>query len=151
MLSIYRTVQSSICNKYRFAPFNGTSNSVATYSKLAVALEANKQDAGKVVVLIRLITVWSKKLRLVLCRIWLLSLQTEISSWLLMKEAKWYVFDRSGRFCFYYCNANYAVTTLSFESFSNQLSTLKTSFRIASQLIILPLILNRIHYDICRF
>ena len=119
-------------------PFNGTSNSVATYNgKLAVALEAkpNKQDAGKVVVfdtanynVIKEITVGSLPD--------MITFSPDGNFIMTANEGEpndTYLIDPDGSVSIIAVNANYAVTTLSFESFSNQLSTLKTKgFRIAS-------------------
>ena len=118
--------------------FNGTSNSLATFNgKLAVALEAkpNKQDAGKVIVfdtanysLIKEITVGALPD--------MITFSPDGNYIMTANEGEpndTYSIDPDGSVSIIAVATNYAVTTLNFASFSNQLSTLKTKgFRIAS-------------------
>lgn len=112
------------------SPFNGASNSVATYNgKLAVALEAtpNKQALGKVV-------VFDTSNYAVLKQITVGSLPDMIA---FSPDGKFimtanegepnsdYSIDPEGTVSIIEVANNYAVTTLNFSSFSNQLNTLK--------------------------
>lgn len=118
--------------------FNGASNSVATYNgKLAVALEAvpNKQALGKVVVfdtanyaVIKEITVGSLPDMVVYSpdgKYIMTANEGEPNSD--------YSVDPEGTISIIEVNNNYAVTTLNFSSFSNQLPALKANgFKISS-------------------
>jgi hypothetical protein len=119
-------------------PFNGASNSVATYKgKLAVALEAkpNKQDAGKVVVfdtsnysVVKEITVGALPD--------MITYSPDGNYIMTANEGEPnddYSVDPDGSVSIIAVNNNYAVTTLNFSSFSGQISDLKAKgFRIAS-------------------
>ena len=118
--------------------FNGVSNSVATYNgKLAVALEAfpNKQALGKVVVfdtanydVVKEITVGSLPDMIVY--------SPDGKYIMTANEGEPnadYSVDPEGTISIIEVNNNYAVTTLNFSSFSNQLPTLKANgFKISS-------------------
>ncbi|MBC5842445.1 choice-of-anchor I family protein [Flavobacterium sp. F-380] len=118
--------------------FNGASNSVATHNgKLAVALEAspNKQALGKVVVfdtadyrVIKEITVGSLPDMVVFSpdgKYIMTANEGEPSSD--------YAVDPEGSISIIEVTNNYAVTTLNFSSFSNQLPALKANgFKISS-------------------
>jgi DNA-binding beta-propeller fold protein YncE len=110
-------------------PFNGASNSVATYNgKLAVALESfpNKQDLGKVVVfdtanyaIIKQITVGSLPDMVTFSpdgKYIMTANEGEPSSD--------YTVDPNGSISIIDVTNNYSVTTLDFSSFSSQLSSL---------------------------
>lgn len=117
-------------------PFNGASNSVATYNgKLAVALEAtpNKQDLGKVIVfdtanyaVIKQITVGALPDMVTFSpdgKYIMTANEGEPSSD--------YTTDPNGSISIIEVNNNYSVTTLDFSIFNSQLSTLTTAgFRI---------------------
>lgn len=119
-------------------PYNGASNSVATFNgKLAVALEAkpNKQDAGKVLVfdtttyaLIKEITVGALPD--------MITFSPDGNFIMTANEGEpndTYSIDPEGSVSIIAVNSNYAVTTLNFAGFVNQLNTLKAKgFRIAS-------------------
>jgi hypothetical protein len=118
-------------------PFNGSSNSVATFNgKLAVALEATtKQDLGKVVVfdtanynVIKQITVGALPD--------MITYSPDGNYIMTANEGEPngdYTSDPDGSVSIIAVNNNYAVTTLNFGGFSSQLSSLKTKgFRIAS-------------------
>lgn len=120
-------------------PFNGASNSVATYNgKLAVALEAfpNKQDLGKVVIfdtanyaVIKQITVGSLPDMVTFSpdgKYIMTANEGEPSSD--------YTVDPNGSISIIDVANNYSVTTLDFNSFSSQLNTLTAGgFRIGKQ------------------
>ena len=120
------------------APYNGSSNSVATYNgKVVVALEAkpNKQDPGKVLVfdaisyaLIKEITVGALPD--------MISFSPDGNYIMTANEGEpsdTYASDPDGSVSIIAVNNNYAVTTLNFGGFSNQLAALKAKgFRIAS-------------------
>lgn len=118
-------------------PFNGSSNSVATFNgKLAVALEATtKQDLGKVVVfdtanygVIKQITVGALPD--------MITFSADGNYILTANEGEPnddYSVDPDGSVSIITVNNNYAVTTLNFGDFSSQLNSLKAKgFRIAS-------------------
>ena len=118
-------------------PFNGSSNSVATFKgKLAVALEATtKQDLGKVVVfdtanysVIKQITVGALPD--------MITFSPDGNYIMTANEGEPnddYSVDPDGSVSIIAVNNNYAVTTLNFGNFSSQLSSLKAKgFRIAS-------------------
>lgn len=119
-------------------PFNGASNSVATYNgKLAVALEAfpNKQALGKVVVfdtsnysVIKEIAVGALPDMIVYSpdgKYIMTANEGEPNSD--------YSLDPEGTISIIEVNNNYTVTTVNFSSFSNQLGTLKANgFKISS-------------------
>ncbi len=118
--------------------YNGTSNSVATYNgKLAVALEAktSKQDPGKVLVfdtttyaLIKEITVGALPD--------MITFSPDGNFIMTANEGEpndSYSIDPEGSVSIIAVANNYAVTTLNFASFSNQLNELKAKgLRIAS-------------------
>ena len=119
-------------------PFNGTSNSVATYNgKLAVALESkpNKQDSGKVI-------VFNTANYSVLKEIMVGALPDMIvfspdGNYIMTANEgepnDTYSIDPDGSVSIIAVNNNYAVTTINFESMSNQLSVLRAKgFRVAS-------------------
>jgi hypothetical protein len=119
-------------------PYNGAANSVATFNgKLAVALESkiNKQDPGKVVVfdtsnyaLVKEVTVGALPD--------MITYSHDGKFILTANEGEpndTYSQDPDGSVSIIDVASSYAVTTLSFENFSNQLMHLKTKgFRIAS-------------------
>ncbi|OCB74836.1 choice-of-anchor I family protein [Flavobacterium crassostreae] len=124
--------------KIDLTPFNGASNSVATYQgKLAVALEAtsSKQDLGKVV-------VFDTANYSVIKEITVGALPDMVT---FSPDGKWimtanegepnsdYSVDPEGTVSIIDVANNYAVTTLNFSNFSSQLTTLKAGgFKISS-------------------
>ena len=124
--------------KIDLTPYEGASNSVSIYDgKLAVALESttNKQGNGKVVIfntsdysLIKQVTVGALPD--------MITFSPDGNFIMTANEGEpndTYSIDPDGSVSIIAVNANYAVTTLNFGSFSNQLNTLKTKgFRIAS-------------------
>lgn len=118
--------------------FNGASNSVATYNgKLAVALEAtpSKQDLGKVVVfdtsnyaVLKVITVGSLPD--------MITFSPDGKFIMTANEGEPnsdYSIDPEGTISIIEVAKDYAVTTLNFSSFSNQLTSLKINgFKISS-------------------
>ncbi|WP_310377583.1 choice-of-anchor I family protein [Flavobacterium sp.] len=119
-------------------PFNGSSNSVATYDgKLAVALESkpNKQDAGKVVIfstsnyeVIKQITVGALPD--------MIAFSPNGKYILTANEGEPnddYSIDPDGSVSIIDVNSDYTVSTINFAAFSNQISGLRAKgFRIAS-------------------
>jgi hypothetical protein len=119
-------------------PYNGAANSVATFNgKLAVALESktNKQESGKVVVfdtsnyaLVKEITVGALPD--------MITYSPDGKFIMTANEGEpndTYSLDPDGSVSIIDVASNYAVTTVNFANFSNQLADLKTKgFRIAS-------------------
>jgi DNA-binding beta-propeller fold protein YncE len=119
-------------------PYNGAANSVATFNgKLAVAIESksNKQESGKVVVfetsnyaLVKEITVGALPD--------MITYSQDGKFIMTANEGEpndTYSLDPDGSVSIIDVASNYAVTTLTFGSFSGQLADLKTKgFRIAS-------------------
>lgn len=127
-----------LIGKIDLAPYNGASNSVATYNgKLAVALEAtpSKQALGKVIVfdtsnyaVIKEITVGSLPD--------MVTFSPDGKFIMTANEGEPnsdYSIDPEGTVSIIDVANNYAVTTLNFASFSNQLPSLKANgFKISS-------------------